>query len=882
MKAAAIREKFLRYFAAAGHTEVASSPLVPANDPTLLFTNSGMAQFKDVFLGFDKRPYDKATTAQRCLRAGGKHNDLENVGYTARHHTFFEMLGNFSFGDYFKEKAIPYAWEFLTSPEHLGLAKEHLWVTVFGGGDLFGDGNAVPADEEAAALWLQTLTAAGFSEEEARRRIVRIPTTDNFWMMGDTGPCGPCSEIFYDKDINATAFRGTDEAHADTCVEIWNLVFMQYNRSDGVLHPLPKPCVDTGMGLERVSAVMQGVASNYEIDLFADLLAAVQKAVGGAAITPSHRVVADHIRAAAFLIADGVLPSNDGRGYVLRRIIRRALRHVHKIRAGGEPVLHTLVAPLVQLMGGAYPLLSEKQDAIATALRREEESFADMLKHGMGLLETSIARLPAGADTLPGETVFKLYDTYGFPPDMTATIARDDYQLKLDEDGFERAMAAQRARSRAATKFKAQQAVAYDGAATTFTGYTTCTGEAEVLAMYVDGAPVAEAPAGSEVLLVLNNTPFYAESGGQVGDTGELTTSGARLGVADTQKIRTDVWGHLARVEEGTLRTGDAVHCAVDAPRRQKITRAHSAAHLMHAALRQVLGRHVEQRGSHVSADTVRFDFSHPGAVTAEELREVEAEVNRQVAANAEVHTEVMSYDDALKTGAMALFGEKYGDRVRVVTIDADFSVELCGGTHVQRAGEIGLFHFTGETAIAAGIRRVEALTTEAACARIQGQLARLGEMATLLKTPADRLKEKVQQMREQLRSMQKQMEQLQQAQQAAQVETLRRQAEQKDGITLLVAEVPGADGKTLRNIAQQLQAQLAPAAILLCGGSEGQAAFAAACSNGSNISARQWLAAAAEKAGAKGGGKDDFAQAGGGDAAKRAPAMAAARAFLE
>lgn len=882
MKAAAIREKFLRYFTAAGHTEVASSSLVPANDPTLLFTNSGMAQFKDVFLGFDKRPYTTATTAQRCLRAGGKHNDLENVGYTARHHTFFEMLGNFSFGEYFKEKAIPYAWEFLTSPDHLGIAKEHLWVTVFGGGDLFGDGNAVPADEEAATLWLHTLTAAGFSEEEARRRIVRIPTTDNFWMMGESGPCGPCSEIFYDKDVNAATFRGTDEVHADTCVEIWNLVFMQYNRSDGALHPLPKPCVDTGMGLERVSAVMQGVGSNYEIDLFADLLRAVQKAVGGAELTPSHRVIADHIRSASFLIADGVLPSNDGRGYVLRRIVRRALRHVHKLRAGGSPVLHTLVAPLVELMGAAYPLLAEKQGAIATALQREEESFTDMLKHGMALLDASIARLPAGTTVLPGETVFKLYDTYGFPPDMTATIVRDDYQLTLDEEGYARAMAAQRARSRAATKFVAQQTVGYDGAATEFTGYTTCSGEAEVLAMYVEGKVVREAPPGSEVLLMLNKTPFYAESGGQVGDTGELTTAAARIGVADTQKIRSDVWGHIARVEEGSLRLGDVVQCTVDAARRGKITRAHSAAHLMHAALRQVLGRHVEQRGSFVAADSVRFDFSHTGAVTPQELREVEAEVNRQIAANAAVHTQVMSYDDALKTGAMALFGEKYGDRVRVVTIDPAFSVELCGGTHVQRAGDIGLFHFTAETAIAAGIRRVEALTTEAACARIQQQLARLGEMATLLKTPADRLEEKLLQLREQLRSTQKQMEQLQQAQQVAQMDALRQQAQRQDSISVLVAEVAGADGKALRQMAQQLQADLAPAAVLLCGESGGQAVFAAACSADSGISARAWVAAAAQVTGAKGGGKDDLAQAGGGDAAQRPAALAAARAFLQ
>ena len=885
MKTAVIRRRFLDFFVAKGHTVVTSSPLVPVNDPTLMFTNSGMVQFKDVFLGFDKRPYQTAVTAQRCLRAGGKHNDLENVGYTARHHTFFEMLGNFSFGDYFKEKAIPYAWEFLTSPDYLGIDKAHLWVTVFGGGDLFGDGAPVAADDEAAGIWLQVLMDAGFSCAEAERRIIRISTTDNFWMMGDTGPCGPCSEIFYDKDAVATAFRGCDEAHADDCVEIWNLVFMQYNREGGELSRLPKPCVDTGMGLERISAVMQGVESNYDIDLFTELLAAVTAladtpADGAPRQSPSHRVIADHIRAAVFLLADGVMPSNDGRGYVLRRIIRRALRHVHKI--GGGQRFHTLVAPLARIMGEAYPLLNSAQEHVTAQLKQEETGFSDMLNNGMAVLQNAINRLPSGTKILPGETVFKLYDTYGFPPDMTNSIARDEYQLAIDEAGFERCMEVQRTRSRAATKFNvSQKTIMYDGGASEFTGYSSCSGEAEVLALFIDDAPVAEVPPGHEALIVLDKTPFYAESGGQIGDTGTLSANGLTVAVCDTQKIRSDVWGHIVRVEEGCLKVGAAVDCQVDATRRREITRAHSAAHLMHAALRQVLGKHVEQRGSQVSPDSVRFDFSHNGAVTPAELREVEQMVNQQIAANAAVQTEIMAFDDALKTGAMALFGEKYGDRVRVVTIDPAFSVELCGGTHVGRAGDIGFFHFTGETAIAAGIRRVEALTTAAAVRRAQSQLARLGEIAALLKSPIDQLEEKIAQLREQLRAAERRVEQLQQAQQAQLLVTLAAQAEAKQNLRILVQHVEEADAAALRYLARQLQEQLAPAAVFLSGEAGGKALFAAAVSADTGVSARDWIANAAAAADAKGGGKADFAQAGGGDPKKHTQALAAAREFI-
>ena len=764
MNSADIREKFLKFFEGKGHQRVPSSSLVPGNDPTLLFTNSGMVQFKDVFLGFDKRPHTTAVTAQRCLRAGGKHNDLENVGYTGRHHTFFEMLGNFSFGDYFKEKAIPYAWEFLTAPDTnggLGLKKEHLWVTVFGGGDIFQDGKTVPADEEAEKIWLQTLKDAGFSELESKKRIKRIPTTDNFWMMGNTGPCGPCSEIFYDRDPNATAFRGEYEACADECVEIWNLVFMQFNRDDsGNLTPLPAPCVDTGMGLERISAVMQGKTSNYEIDLFQNLLEAINRTIeksGGPDVIADlsdspythRRVVADHIRSAAFLIADGVIPSNEGRGYVLRRIIRRALRHGYSIFSGQNHkktlFFHLLVEPLTEEMEEAYPILRKRQDTISNTLRIEEENFSEMLKNGMNILgkylegETVLGDSPPRRDgsinkktnrIVPGNLVFELYDTYGFPVDMTLDYVKElnaneynanEPDLIVDMDAYNRCMAEQQKRSRSAMKFNVgQSAVNYDGAATEFVGYQFLKSNAVILSISINGEAVKEARPGDDVLIILNRTPFYAESGGQVGDIGEITNAHAKATVNDTQKIRADVWGHVATVKEGALKVGDTVHNAVDDYRRTNITYNHSAAHLMHAALRQVLGNHVEQRGSLIAPDHLRFDFSHNAAITQEELRKIESIVNRQIRANHETEIASMSYDDAIQRGAMALFGEKYGDIVRTVTINPDFSVELCAGTHVRRAGEIGIFQFIGESSIAAGIRRVEAVTVPGALLRAQ------------------------------------------------------------------------------------------------------------------------------------------------------------------
>ena len=885
MKTAEIREKFIQFFQQKAHTHVASSSLLPAADPTLLFINSGMAQFKDVFLGFEKRPYDKAVTAQRCLRAGGKHNDLENVGYTNRHHTFFEMLGNFSFGDYFKEKAIPYAWEFLTSPAWLNLDKKHLWVTVFGGGNLFGgDSAAVPADDEAAAIWLKTLMAAGFNEDEAKHRISRIPTTDNFWMMGDTGPCGPCSEIFYDKDADATRFRGEDEECGDICVEVWNLVFMQYNRDDdGVLHALPAPCVDTGMGLERISAVMQGVEGNYDIDLFADLLVAVTEVAGvtGKPLTPSHCVIADHIRSAAYLIADGVLPSNEGRGYVLRRIIRRALRHLHKICDSGEPRFYLLVPVLARLMGEFHPLLGEKQDLIAAQLKSEESAFATLLKNGMTVLD---AKIRSGGGKLSGAIAFKLYDTYGFPFDMTVNIARDDYGVEVDEQEFERCMEQQRARSRAAMKFNIGQKTAfYEGEATTFTGYEQLRGEAEVLALFVNGENVKEARPNDDAMIILNRTPFYAESGGQIGDSGGIRTGGGgAMTVCDTQKIRADVWGHFGEVSVDSLRVGDKVECVVDRERRENIARNHSAAHLMHAALRQVLGKHVEQRGSMVSDKAVRFDFSHNAAMTADEMKEVESIVNQQIRANAAVATQVMDYDDALKTGAMALFGEKYGARVRVVTIDEKFSVELCGGTHVRRGGDIGLFQFIGESAIAAGIRRVEAVTADMAVVRVQQLNDRLATMATMLKTPAARIEEKITQLRESLKAAQKQMEELQAVQTAAAVAELAAQAKNVNGVNCLICRIAAADGKKLRDMAMQLRSRVpAPAAILLAGDKDGGAAFVAAVAGVDGGDAKTWMQQATAVAGAKGGGKKDFAQAGGGEADKIDDALRAAEEWL-
>ena len=882
MKSADIREKFLAFFERRGHARVPSSSLVPGDDPTLLFTNSGMAQFKDVFLGFDKRPYKTACTAQRCLRAGGKHNDLENVGHTARHHTFFEMLGNFSFGEYFKEKAIPMAWEFLTSADHLGLRREHLWITIFGGGDLFGDGKAIPADEEAAKIWLATLTAAGFTKEEAQKRIIRINNADNFWMMGDTGPCGPCSEIFYDSDADAKTFRGADEKFADDCVEVWNLVFMQFNRgNDGDLAPLPKPCVDTGMGLERISAVMQNVPSNYDTDSFVALLgfvcAAVKQAGGGfAEVDASHRVIADHIRAAVYLINDGVLPANEGRGYVLRRIIRRALRHGWQLGAR-RAFFYTLAAAVPEIMNDAA--LNEKCKTIAEVLRREEDGFSRMLAAGMTLLKTETAGLSRG-DKLAGETAFKLFDTFGFPPDLTEDILRAE-GLSTDRAGFDECMKMQKARSRAVMKFKSGAAApAYDGAASDFVGYDELQTGAVVCALFVGGAFVDAAADGDNAIVVLDRTPFYAESGGQIGDIGVIRKADDERCIAevnDTQKIRADVWGHLA-VVRGGMRVGDAVVCAVDARRRQNCSRNHSAAHLMHAALRRVLGNHVEQRGSLVGERHLRFDFSHDAAVDSAQLRDIALMINARVCDNIETVIEQLPYKEATGRGAMALFGEKYGDIVRTVTMDADYSVELCGGTHVKRSGEIGYFCFTGESAIAAGVRRVEALCGEEAVRYAADQNASLLSVAATLKSPVDKLEAKARQLQEALKTAQKQTAQLREAQTTAQADKMAQTAEDGGGFRFVIAEVD-TDASSLRLMAMRLRSVLSPAAVFLACVNEGKASFAAAADNGTN--AKEWLATATQQTGAKGGGKPDFAQAGNGNPTTIPAALKTARDFL-
>ena len=888
LSSAEIREKFLRFFEERGHQRVPSSPLVPANDPTLLFTNSGMVQFKDVFLGFDKRPYNRAVTAQRCLRAGGKHNDLENVGYTARHHTFFEMLGNFSFGDYFKEKAIPYAWEFLTSPDWLGLSREHLWVTVFGGGQLFGpDFPPVPADEQAAELWEKTLVAGGFSPEEARGRIARIPTADNFWMMGETGPCGPCSEIFYNRNPKAERFEGEDEDKADDCVEVWNLVFMQFNRDDsGALHPLPAPCVDTGMGLERISAVMQGVRGNFETDAFAALNAAVNRAVAeagggdcGGKYAPSHYVVADHIRAAAFLIADGVPPSNEGRGYVLRRIIRRALRHGHKLGATA-PFFHKIVPAVAEAMAEAHPVIADKREIVTRELAREEKNFAGALARGLTILRGEMDH--AKGKTVSGEAAFTLYDTYGFPADLTADVARES-GMSVDMEDFEKRMGEQRARSRAAMKFKSgQKTVHYDGAPTEFVGYDSFEAEARVLAVYADGRLVKEASEGQSVVVVLDRTPFYAESGGQVGDTGSLFCGESECIVADTQKLRTDAWGHSVEISKGRIRVDDYVLARVDTIRRESVKCAHSATHLMHFALREILGPHVEQRGSLVDRDQLRFDFSHNAPISTDQLRRVEDHVNNQIRHNVEVLTDTMSYQDALGKGAMALFGEKYGDEVRVVEIG--LSIELCGGTHVNRSGNIGYFRFISQSAVAAGIRRVGAMVGDLAVTASQLEREGLAQAAMQLKVssaslgvPIEEVAAKISQLQEERREAERELEKLRAARLGAVAAQLAQKAARMGGANVVIEEAADVDGKGLRELASQLRGRLeSPAAIFLAGGN----AMAALVDKelGDKWSAREWIQVAAEQAGAKGGGRADFAQAGGADAAKLEAALETAR----
>ena len=874
MKSADIRTAFLKFFESKGHTIVASSPVVPGDDPTLLFTNAGMNQFKDVFLGFDKRPYRRATTSQKCIRAGGKHNDLENVGYTARHHTFFEMLGNFSFGDYFKRDALKYAWELLTVV--FRLPPEKLWVTVYA------------EDDEAYDIWAREI---GVPPE----RIVRIGdnkgaryASDNFWMMGDTGPCGPCSEVFYDHGpAVAGGPPGSPDADGDRYIEIWNNVFMQFNRDEaGVMHPLPKPSVDTGMGLERMAAVLQRVHSNYEIDLFVNLLAAARQAVAAAGgqgadpDSPSLKVIADHIRACSFTVADGVIPGNEGRGYVLRRIARRAIRHGYKLGAR-RPFFHTLVAPLATEMGEAYPELRRDQERITGVLRQEEERFFQTIENGMQILETALAGLGTG-QPLDGETAFKLHDTYGFPLDLTADVCRER-GLTVDEAAFNAAMQRQREQARAAGKFKMAQGLAYSGKPTTFHGYEALVHEtAQVVAIYVDGSAVEQAGAGDDAVVVLDHTPFYAESGGQVGDAGDLRNRTTRFVVEDTQKIQAEVFGHHGRVVEGSLRVGDAVMARVDADRRAATVRNHSATHLMHKALREVLGPHVQQKGSLVDADKTRFDFSHNAPMTAAEIQRVEAIVNAEILQNAATRARVMPIGEAQKLGAMMLFGEKYGDSVRVLDIGS--SRELCGGTHVQRSGDIGLFKIVMEGGVAAGVRRVEAITGANAVDYVQLLDTRLQEVSAALKAPASEVAARIAQMQEAVKTLERELARLKGRLASSQGDDLAAQAVDVKGIKVLAARLDGADAKALRETVDQLKNKLKTAAIVLASvdGDKVQLAAGVTADATARIKAGELVNFVAQQVGGKGGGKPDMAMAGGTDAAALPAALASVTGWAE
>ncbi len=856
IRSADLRKLFLDYFRDHGHEVVASSPLVPLNDHTLLFTNAGMVQFKDVFTGRDPRPYQRAATAQRCVRAGGKHNDLENVGYTARHHTFFEMLGNFSFGDYFKADAIRFAWEFLTGV--LKLPTDKLWVTVY------------ETDDEAYQVWADEIRVP-------RERIARIGDkpggkryeSDNFWAMGDTGPCGPCSEIFYDHGPEvAGGPPGTADADGDRYIEIWNLVFMQYDRSaDGTLTPLPKPSVDTGMGLERLAAVMQGVHSNYEIDLFQRLIEAAAAATGATDLQASSlKVIADHIRATAFLITDGVLPSNEGRGYVLRRIMRRAIRHGYKLGAAGS-FFHTLVGPLVAEMGDAYPELAAAAAQVSRVIEQEEERFAETLAHGMKLLEEGIAAL--SGDTIPGTTVFKLYDTYGFPVDLTADIARER-GLHLDMAGFEQEMAAQRERARAHSQFGVRQNTDLGlSGSTEFHGYEYLDEEATVLALFRDGQAVETLNTGEEGLVVLDHTPFYAESGGQVGDSGHLHAEGVSFAVRDTRKQGEGLFTHIGVLEQGTLRRGQTVHAQVNAEQRQATALHHSATHLLHAALRQVLGSHVSQKGSLVDAQRLRFDFAHFEPLNAEQLDQVERLVNAQIRANAAVETTIMAPEEAIATGAMALFGEKYGDRVRVLRM-GDFSTELCGGTHARRVGDIGLFKIVSEGGVAAGVRRIEAVTGERALDYIAALQERARQVAQLVKGDRDNFPDKVRQLLDRNRQLEKDLEQLKGRLVSGQGADLLGQAVAVNGIQVLAARLDGVDAKTLREAVDRCKEQLKAAAVVLATVEEGKVRLVAGvtAAETARIKAGELVNQVAQQVGGKGGGRADLAQAGGTDPA--------------
>ncbi len=854
MKSTEIRNRFLQFFARREHQVVSSSSLVPANDQSLLFTNAGMVQFKDVFLGHDKRSYRRAASAQRCLRAGGKHNDLENVGYTARHHTFFEMLGNFSFGDYFKRDAIRYAWDFLTG--EMGLPADRLWVTVF------------ERDEEAAAIWLQEVGVDP-------RRFSRIGEADNFWSMGDTGPCGPCSEIFYDHGpAVAGGPPGSPDADGDRYVEIWNLVFMQFDRDrQGQLHPLPQPSVDTGMGLERMAAVMQGVTSNYSIDLFQGLIGAVREVLGLPESTDkSLNVIADHIRAAAFLVVDGVIPGNEGRGYVLRRIIRRALRHGHRLGAA-EPFFYRLVGPLIQEMGVAYPELERERVRIAAVLRQEEERFAETLSQGLRLLEQDIATLPAGG-VIAGETVFRLYDTYGFPADLTADIARER-GLTVDMAGFDREMGAQRERARAAQSFHGDEVAV--GGETQFCGYEGTTLSVRVRALAAAGRTVEALTAGEEGLVFLDRTPFYAESGGQVGDTGLLEGPAARFVVEDTRKG----FAHVGRVAAGTVRVGDEFTAVVSDARRLATAAHHSATHLLHAALRRVLGTHVTQRGSLVGPERLRFDFSHDAPLSAAELAEIERLVNEAIRANSEVGVTHMSLDEAVKSGAMALFGEKYGERVRVVAM-GDFSTELCGGTHVVRTGDIGLFKVLSEAAVGSGVRRIEAVTGQAALDYVWALEARLNDVAQALGGSREELVDKVLRLKTRVVALEKESEEARAKAGLAASRDLAAEAIEYGGVKTLVGRLD-SDVKGLREAMDRLKGQLHSAAIVLASLSQGRVTLLAGVTHDvvARVSAVDLVNEAARVVGGKGGGRPDLAQAGGQNAAAWEQALDAARAFL-
>ncbi|ENS8777495.1 alanine--tRNA ligase [Neisseria gonorrhoeae] len=869
MKTSELRQKFLKFFETKGHTVVRSSSLVPHDDPTLLFTNAGMNQFKDVFLGFDKRPYSRATTAQKCVRAGGKHNDLENVGYTARHHTFFEMMGNFSFGDYFKRDAIHFAWEFLTSPEWLNIPKDKLLATVYA------------EDDEAYNIWLNEI---GMPSE----RIVRIGdnkgakyASDNFWQMGDTGPCGPCSEIFYDhgKEIWG-GIPGSPEEDGDRWIEIWNCVFMQFNRDEqGNMNPLPKPSVDTGMGLERMAAVMQHVHSNYEIDLFQDLLKAVARETGApfSMEEPSLKVIADHIRSCSFLIADGVLPSNEGRGYVLRRIIRRAVRHGYKL-GQSKPFFHKLVADLVQEMGGAYPELKEKQAQIEEALKNEESRFAQTLETGMALLENALAK---GGKTLGGEIIFKLYDTYGFPYDLTADICRER-NIEPDEAGFEREMEAQRARARAAQSFKANAQLPYDGQDTEFKGYSERQTESKVLALYKDGGQVVELNEDDSGAVVIDFTPFYAESGGQVGDVGYIFAGENRFEVRDTQKIKAAVFGQFGVQTSGRLKVGDSVTAKVDDEIRNANMRNHSATHLMHKALRDVLGGHVEQKGSLVTAESTRFDISHPQAVTAEEIAEVERRVNEAVLANVAVNAAIMSMEDAQKTDAMMLFGEKYGDEVRVLQMGG-FSTELCGGTHVSRTGDIGLFKIISEGGIAAGVRRIEAITGLNALKWAQEQERLVKDIIAETKAQTEKdVLAKIQAGAAHAKALEKELARAK-AELAVHAGAKLLDDAKDLGAAKLVAAQIEADAAALRETVTDLTGKSDNAVILLAAVNEGKVSLCAGVSKAltGKVKAGDLVKFAAEQVGGKGGGRPDLAQAGGTDADKLPEMLASAEGWL-